>query len=173
MAEDETNQGGDEVRIPTRKPRPLDEADVALQELRRLHQAGAIAIKIDDKRLRHIDSPVVRESDSVRWLYGIVAVTAAAWYFLGMYYGIGVAVVGGLAYATLVRRMVHRRLEQRVETVALADTSTWRKLWRFGGVVLIAQAQPGGQQGGRCEAPKDNWMTFVNGLAGGKEPAAG
>ena len=101
------------------------------------------------------------------------AATGAAWYFLGTYYGVGVAVVGGLIYATLVRRIVHRKLEQRVETVAMADTSTWRKLWRFGGVVLIAQAQPGGQQGGRCEAPKDNWMTFLNGLAGGKEPAAG
>lgn len=170
MAEDETNQAEAEVRMPIRKPRPPDEADVALQELRRLHQAGAVAIKIDDKRLRHIDSPVVLESDSVRWLYGIVAATAAAWYFLGTYYGVGVAVVGGLIYATLVRRIVHRKLEQRVETVAMADTSTWRKLWRFGGIVLIAENQPGG---GRCEAPKDNWMAFVNGLAGGKEPAAG
>jgi hypothetical protein len=167
MPDDQTD---DEVRIPTRKPRPPDEADVALQELRRLHQAGAVAIRIDDKRLRHMDSPVVVEADSVRWLYGIVVLAALAWFGLGLYAGVGVAAVGALAYATLVRRIVHRKLERRVETVAMADTSAWRKLWRFGGVALVAN----GQQGARCEAPKDNWMTFVNGLAAGaKEPAAG
>jgi hypothetical protein len=159
----------EEPRIITRRPRPPDEADVALKALRQLHQEGAVAIKIDDKRLRHIDSPVVCEADSVRWLYGFVALAALAWYALGIYYAVGVAAVGAIVYPTLVRLLVHRKLEQRIENVALADISTWRKLWRFGGVALIAN----GQESPSCEAPQDNWMAFVNGLggAGTEQPA--
>jgi hypothetical protein len=60
-----------------------------------------------------------------------------------------------------VRQDVARRIRRRVETVALDDAATWRRLWRHGGVAI-------GIAGGgvACAAPDGNWMQFVRDLDG-------
>jgi hypothetical protein len=127
-----------------------------LAELRRLRQAGTVALELDHRRLAHIDSPVAVEAEGTRWVYlGIVA-AGAGWWFLGIWAGLGVAAAALALYLTL-KADLRRRAARRIDERALADAGLWRRLWRFGGVTLEARDR-------RCAAPAGNWMQFVRDL---------
>ena len=144
-----------------KRPVRVDEATEQLRQLKKLVADGTVALQIDQKRLTHMDSPVVCDPDSTRWLYGLAVICALVWWRGGTTYGLVAIGVDAVTYATVARTYVKRRLERRVQEIALSDPTIWRKLWRFGGVALVTkdQAPP-------CTAPKDNWVSFVQKAAG-------
>ncbi len=133
-------------------------ADQLFAALHRLRAGGRVTLRLDYKKLSHLDSPVGSEADGNIWAYGGLALTVAAWWFGGWRVAAGVAVAGVIAYFTLGKLYMHRRIRRRVEDKALVDLALWRKLWRFGGVTLVASA------GEECAAPQGNWMALVRSL---------
>jgi hypothetical protein len=63
---------------------------------------------------------------------------------------------------------VHRRIERRVRQDALADLDKWRKLWRFGGLILASAERPEAA----CASPHGNWMAFVRDERGAEKRSA-
>jgi hypothetical protein len=150
-----------------KRPQRVDEATEQLRQLKKLVAAGTVSLKIDQKRLTHMDSPVACDPDSTRWLYGLAVISALVWWRGGTTYGLVAIAVSAVIYATVARTFVKRRLERRVQEIALSDPTIWRKLWRFGGVALVAKDRG---PAAPCTAPKDNWVTFVQQAA---DPGAG
>jgi hypothetical protein len=136
-------------------------AEKLFSMLRRLRDEGKVALRLDFKKLTHLDSPVGSEADGNIWAYGGLALAIAAWWFRGWQAAVGVAVAGVLIYFTFGRWYMHRRIRRRVEDKALADLALWRKLWKFGGVALVPHA------GEECAAPQGNWMALVRNLGNG------
>ena len=136
-------------------------AEKLFSVLRRLRAEGKVALRLDFKKLAHLDSPVGSEADGNIWAYGGLALAIAAWWFRGWQVAAGVAVAGVLIYFTFGRWYMHRRIRRRVEDKALADLALWRKLWKFGGVALVPHA------GEECAAPQGNWMALVRNLGNG------
>jgi hypothetical protein len=125
-----------------------------LAALRRLIEQGTVRLELDAAKLDHMDSPVSVQSDSTRWFAALFVACGAAFWF-GGWIGGAAAVVASLAlWFAWGRPWTHRRITARVRETALKDTQTWRALWRFGGVRLVAD-------GTTCAAPDDNWMQFV------------
>jgi hypothetical protein len=125
-----------------------------LVALRRLLEEGTVRLELDAAKLDHMDSPVSVQSESTRW-FAVLFVACGAAFWFGGWIGGAVAVVASLAlWFAWVRPGTHRRITARVQEHALKDTQTWRTLWRFGGVKLIAGSAT-------CAAPNDNWMQFV------------
>jgi hypothetical protein len=148
-------------------PPPLDERDL-LARLRTLHETGRIGVAVNRAKLSHMDFPLGIEADGNRWAYAIVIIVVAIWWFLGIYAGVGSAVAGFLFYQTVGQRWIARRLEQRIHDKGLGDVDNWRKLWRFGGVILTDTAR-----GETCLGPEGRWMAFVQAVeqAAGKNSA--
>lgn len=146
---------------PPENPRPVaqptgpDERDI-LVRLRALHEAGRIKVTVNRAKLSHMDFPLGLEADGNRWAYAIVLAIVAIWWFFGTYAGIASAVVGFLIYQTLGQRYVERRLQARIHDKGLGEIDNWRKLWRFGGVILTDPAT-----GETCLGPEGRWMGFV------------
>jgi hypothetical protein len=131
------------------------------RELRRLVARGTLRLELDLARLDHIDSPVAIEADSNIWVYGLIAVCAAVFWQEGALPGVAASAVSLLLYSTAGRSYVRRRLIRRVHERGLGDGEVWRRLWRFGGVTLVAEGAE------RCAAPHGNWMALVRRLGGG------
>jgi len=134
-------------------------AEDLFRDLRRLVARGALHHELDFARLDHLDSPVAVEADSNIWVYVFIVVCAAIFWQAGPWPGVAAVVVSLTLYLTLGRRYVRRRLARRVDERALADGEVWRRLWRFGGVMLVDDA------GEHCAAPDGNWMALVRRLA--------
>ncbi len=140
---------------------PEDTAVDLFRALGQLHARGALTLRLDFKRLDHMDSPVGIEADANRWAYAVLAATLLVFWFGGWKAAAAVAVIGIIAYYTLGRRHVRRRLQRRVEVGALTNLETWRKLWRWGGVALVPA-----DGSAACVAPEGNWMALVRSLGG-------
>ncbi|HYM04667.1 MAG TPA: hypothetical protein VET85_17070 [Stellaceae bacterium] len=141
------------------QPPPLSAQDL-LKALHRLHAEGLVEIRVEAKRLTHLDSPVAIEADGNIWVYGFVLAAGLAWWRLGAVAGGATLVAGIVVYLTFGRAYIHRRIERRVRTQALASLEKWRKLWTFPGLTLVA-AQGGAPN---CASPDGNWMGFVRAL---------
>jgi len=126
-----------------------------LRRLRLLVEAGKVGIEIDMKRHEHIDSPVIVEADSNRWVYGALLLCAPAFWQGGPLIGFGAAGVCLVLYLIFGRSGIRRKLTRRVHEVALFDIDAWRRLWKFGGITLRAS------NGQSCAAPGQSWMEFV------------
>lgn len=138
-----------------------------LAALRQLAMAQEVEIRIEPKRLNHIDSPVAVEADGNIWAYGfLVAAVLAGWQW-GLLVGGATLVLGVLVYMTVGRAYVHRRIERRVRQDALADLAKWRKLWRFSGLTLVAARRPGVAV---CASPEGNWIAFVRAVLATRAP---
>lgn len=125
-----------------------------LSDLRALLEAGVVRLDIDAAKLNHMDSPVGVESESNRWFAILFAACAVATWF-GGWIGGALALAASVAlWFGFVRPDVYRRVERRVRANAVNDVQAWRKLWRFGGVRLVAGEAI-------CAAPDGNWMQFV------------
>ncbi len=129
-----------------------------LRVLRELHDKGDVAMEIRTKALEHIDSPVAIEADGNIWVYALVVIVAAIWWWQGTPWGLGAIAVGLTIYYTLGRAWIRRRLVRRVREKAFFDIDQWRTLWRLGGITLTAGP---GESDNRCAAPEGNWMEFV------------
>jgi hypothetical protein len=136
---------------------PPETAETLLAALRRLEGAGVIEIRLEPRRLNHIDSPVASEADGNIWVYAFLALAGALWWWRGSLAGAIALGLGIAVYLTLGRLYMHGRIRRRVREQALQNIETWRKLWRFRGVVLAAKGQPGAE----CASPDGNWMAFV------------
>lgn len=137
----------------------IDSADVLFRMLGRLHARGVIGIRLDYRRLGHMDCPIAREADGNLWAYGLIALALLALWRFGWGAALGAAALGGLAYATLGHIHVRRQLRRRLENHALVELNLWRALWRFGGVTLVPA------EGEACTAPEGNWMALVRAAA--------
>jgi hypothetical protein len=137
---------------------PPETADTLLARLRRLDRDGRIEIVIDPRQLDHIDSPVASEADGNIWVYGLILLAVLAGWWKGVPLGLAAAVLGAVLYGTAGRAYRHRRIVRRVRTRGLESLETWRKLWRFPGLVLKARDRPGLAD---CASPDGNWMGFV------------
>jgi hypothetical protein len=84
--------------------------DELFRELRALLARGKLRLELDLARLDHIDSPVAVEADSNIWVYGAIAVCAAAFWQGGTYPGIAAIAISLALYFTVARRYVRRRL---------------------------------------------------------------
>lgn len=125
-----------------------------LARLRAMLASGAVALDVDATRLNHMDSPVAVEAEANRWLAVMIVVCGAAFWFGGWPAGAAALVLSAALWLLYVRRWLRRRVERRVRVRALDDIGTWRRLWRFGGVRLVAGDAV-------CAAPAGNWMQFV------------
>jgi hypothetical protein len=137
---------------------PTESAEMLLAALRRLDREGRIEIRVDPRRLDHIDSPVASEADGNIWIYPAIGLALLAWWWKGMLPGLATMGVGVALYLSLGRAYLHRRIERRVHERALLSLETWRKLWRFNGLTLAAKDRPGVAD---CASPDGNWMAFV------------
>ena len=137
---------------------PAQTAEQLFSVLQRLCADGKLSLRLDYKKLSHLDSPVGSEADGNIWAYGGLALTVAAWWFRGWQVAAGIAVAGVIAYFTLGRLYMHRRIRRRVEDKALVELALWRRLWKFGGVALVPSV------GDECAAPQGNWMAVVRNL---------
>jgi hypothetical protein len=134
---------------------PPDSETALLRQLDELVAAGRIALAIDRRKLTHIDFPLGLDSDGNLWAYPLVLASALAWWFGGIWIGLGAAVAAAAIYQIFGRAFMARRLERRIRERGLKNTETWRKLWRFGGVVLTPADGP------PCQGPDGNWMALV------------
>ncbi len=139
-----------------------------LRALRELHQAAKVEIRIEAKRLDHVDSPVASEADGNVWVYGFIAIAVALGWRAGIAWGIGALALGILVYLTLGKAYVHRRIERRFRERALSSLEIWRKLWRFPGITLTLA---GVADGATCVSPDGNWMGFVREASAARPPA--
>ena len=144
-----------DAAAPRPEPPPLDER-AALARLRALHEAARLEIRVDRRKLSHIDFPLAFEADSNQWAYGIVIAVGLIWWRFGTVPGVSAAVAGYLLYHFVGRHWVARRLERRIHTRGMAEVAVWRKLWQFGGVILVDAAT-----GRTCQGPDGRWMGFI------------
>ena len=135
--------------------RIMEDADL-LDKLRAAHEDGRVAIKLDLKTLDHMDSPIAVQAESNIWIYALIVAAGLIWWFAGTPAGIGAVVVGAIAYATIGRRTVERRIHRRFYEVAIKNIEPWRKLWRLQGITLECA-----ESGDVCSSPDGNWMRFV------------
>ena len=142
-------------RPPAPRPTGPDERDI-LVRLRALHEDGRIKVTVNRAKLSHMDFPLGLEADGNRWAYAIVLAIIPIWWFLGTYAGIAGVLFGFALYQTVGQRHVERRLQARIHDRGLAEIDDWRKLWRFGGVILTDPAS-----GRTCLGPEGRWMAFV------------
>ncbi|HUK59740.1 MAG TPA: hypothetical protein VLV50_10960 [Stellaceae bacterium] len=141
-----------------------DEQQTAVALFRALAErmrTGDVTLRYDFKRLRHMDSPVAVEAEATRWAYATIAALLAALWFGGWLVGLGVALAVAILYYAVGTRMIERNIRRRIDEHSLGGLDDWQKLWRFGGVTLVAR------DGTTCAAPDGNWMAFVRGMGAG------
>ena len=133
-----------------------------LAALRQRLAEDAVELRVEPKRLNHIDSPVTVEADGNVWAYAALFIAALLWWRWGMASGLAALALGVVVYLTLGRAYVHRRIERRVRRDALDDLEKWRKLWRFSGLTLVAKDR---RDLAPCASPDGNWMAFTRALS--------
>lgn len=139
-----------------------------LAKLRELIAAQSVRIRFDANKLRELDSPVVVIAETERWALAMVALAGATWWFVGLWPAAGALAVCIAAYLTLGRWAIARNIEHRIHTKALKDISTWRALWKFGGISLEAASDASDG----CAAPGGRWISFVERLMEKAGPGA-
>jgi hypothetical protein len=142
-------------------PAPTESASELLAVLRRLYAEGKVEIRVEAKRLDHIDSPVAVQADGNIWVYAFVALALVVWWRAGMVPALIALTAGVIVYLTVGRAYIHRRIERRVRQDALNNVEKWRKLWRFSGLTLAATHE---RNLAPCTSPDGNWMAFVRAL---------
>jgi hypothetical protein len=141
-----------------------EDESVLLARLHRSIEEGRIRLTLDRRKLSHMDFPLSFESDGNRWIYPIVGLTAAGFWLGGIWVGAGIGVTGYIIYQTLGRAYIVRRLDRRIRTKGLISVAEWRKIWRFGGVVLTSS------DGQTRQGPNESWMGLVRGSTVATEP---
>ena len=142
---------------------PVESEREMLTRLDQLVQAGTLRLTVDRSKLSHMDFPLGLEADGNIWVYGMMAATAVIWWRLGSWAGLAAAIVSFLAYQTLGKAYVARRLDRRIRDKALKDVDSWRALWRFGGVILTPATG-----GPPCQGPAGSWIGLVRAAGRGE-----
>jgi hypothetical protein len=132
-----------------------------LAALRRGVAEGRVELRVEPKRLNHIDSPVAFEADGNIWAYAALFIAAVLWWRWGVAPGLAALALGVVVYLTVGRAYMYRRIERRVRGAALDDLDKWRKLWRFSGLTLTAKDR---RDLAPCASPDGNWMAFTRAL---------
>jgi hypothetical protein len=117
---------------------------------------GEVELSLDVKRQHHIDSPVYRENDSSWAVYVMMLATAAIAYFLGWQFGLAAFAVAVLLYLIVIKRLVAKRMRQRLLVEVLAKPDQFRKAWRLKGIGFQHKAS-----GVSCESPDARWRSFI------------
>lgn len=132
-----------------------------LRLLREAIASGAIKKTLDFGKLEHMDSPISLEADSNRWIYSLIIIVSAATWLGGLWWGIGAASAGAVAWFSVGKPWHRRRMEQRFYDLSLQQTEEWKKLWRMTGVTLTDA-----KSGAQCVSPAGNWRAFVGAATG-------
>jgi hypothetical protein len=132
-----------------------------LRRLREAIAAGTIKPVLNLNKLEHVDSPISVQADSNRWIYSLIVIVSAAAWLGGLWWAIGAATAGGIAWFAVGKRWHRRRMERRFYDLSLQQTEQWKKLWRMNGVTLIDS-----QNGVECVSPAGNWRAFVGAATG-------
>jgi hypothetical protein len=127
-----------------------------LRRLREAIAAGTIKPVLNLNKLEHVDSPISVQADSNRWIYSLIVIVSAAAWLGGLWWAIGAATAGGLAWFAIGKRWHRRRMERRFYDLSLQQTEQWKKLWRMPGVTLTDPAT-----GTECVSPDGNWRVFA------------
>jgi len=140
-----------------------DEATL-LRRLDRLVESGAVTLSLDKRKFGSLDFPLAIEAEGNRWAYGTVLATVlGAWQ--GGLPGAALVMIAGIGgYLVVGRPGIEKRLNARVRDRGLKEIEIWRRLWRFGGVILT------GQDGVAIQGPGDSWMNLVR-LTDTEEPS--
>jgi hypothetical protein len=139
------------------EPAPGDDRAL-LKRLAGACRSGAVEIEGNAKRLRHIHSPVLSQADGNQWLYSLIAAGAGLWWALDWRWAAAAALVWAIAYGSVGRRSLWRRLMRRIDR-RLDDPAAWNALWSFGGIALRHR-----ESGSRCAAPEGDWRGFARSL---------
>ena len=151
-----------EVDALAAQPTSGQSAGELLAALRRGVAEGRVDLRVEPKRLNHIDSPVTVEADGNIWAYAALFIAAVLWWRWGTVSGLAALALGVVVYLTLGRAYMYRRIERRVRGAALDDLEKWRKLWRFSGLTLTAKDR---RDLAPCASPDGNWMAFTRALS--------
>ena len=151
-----------EMDAPAARSATGETAGELLVALRRGVAEGRVELRVEPKRLNHIDSPVAFEADGNIWAYAALFIAAVLWWRWGIVPGLAALAVGVIVYLTLGRAYMYRRIERRVRGAALDDLDKWRKLWRFSGLTLTAKDR---RDLAPCASPDGNWMAFIRALS--------
>ena len=132
-----------------------------LRLLREAIAAGVIRPALNLSKLEHLDSPISVQADSNRWIYSLIVIVSAAAWLGGLWWAIGAATAGAVAWFTIGKRWHRQRMERRFYELSLDRTEEWKKLWRMTGVTLTDT-----RTGAECVSPNGNWRAFVNAATG-------
>lgn len=119
-------------------------------------KAGKISLGLDVKKLDHPASPVSRQTDSNQVLAVAVAIALALLFLAPFALAIPVALGLALAYTRLMPKYLEKKLRHRIVGEATANVDAWEKLWRHGGVRLIAS-----DGSAQALSPGENWRSLV------------
>ena len=138
----------------------MEDTDL-LDILRSAETDGRVTIGLDAGKLDDVDSPISVQAESTRWIYGLMAAALLVWWLGGATAGIGAIAAAALIYATIARRQVERNIRRRFYSGGIWDIRTWRKLWRFEGIILTCTPAAGAEGAPVCSSPDGNWQRFV------------
>jgi hypothetical protein len=141
--------------VDERPPGILETEENLLGRLARLVEQGEIRLEIDRTKLTSLDFPLLVEAEGNRWAYGAIAATILGGWLLGPVAAILILAAALVGYFRIGRTRIARRLERRIRSRGLREVEIWRRLWRFGGVVLIYREEH------RRQGPGQSWMELV------------
>jgi len=133
----------------------LEDKDI-LALLRAAIDRGEVEVSLDVKKQHHIDSPVYRENDSSWAVYALMVTAAAITYFFGWQIGLGAFAAAVLIYLLVIRRLVAKRMRQRLLVDVLAKPEDFRKAWKLKGIAFRHTSS-----GISCESPDGRWRSFI------------
>ena len=142
----------------TAEANPLSEAEL-FRRLASSIETGEVVLSVDRSKLDNIDFPLGIEADGNHWAFPLLFIAGGIWWYFGLIPGLVAMATAFAIYQTAGRRYVAHRLRRRILDTGLADLDTWRKLWRFGGVILTAP-----RIDARFQGPTMQWAELVRAL---------
>ncbi len=142
-------------------PPPDRRSDAALLILLdRAITEGRITLALDRRKLSSADFPLSLESESNLWVYPLLILVGIAAYYGGIYGGLAGFIGAFFLFQRVARPWIARRIETRIRSRALKEIETWRKLWRFGGVILTRT-----DTGETVQGPDGHWTVLIRTLS--------
>lgn len=120
------------------------------------HDNGQVVIFTNFEHLNRGGSPVFSVFDNVGPLLFMI-LGSVALLFTSLLVGVGTLLASALFYIFAVRPWIARRLRERTVDQMLSGLPAWRRLWRFGGVVVALTSNP--RIG--CAAPHSDWRSLA------------
>lgn len=145
---------------PWQPPPPDRRSDDALLILLdRAITQGLVILTLDRRKLSSADFPLSLESESNIWVYPLLVLIGIVAYYTGLYGGLAAFIAAFFLFQRVARPWIARRIETRIRARALKEIEIWRKLWRFGGVILTRA-----DTGQTVQGPDGHWTVLIRTL---------